>query len=546
MLNYCKSICRYQWLIPCLLVLFCFTSFYALGSMYPPAHIGDKWYKAYIVRHIAAAVIMGLWFYWMSVRTPRLFGVVLLPYFVASWLYMPQGLVYGDLTVAMFESLLATDSEEAFAYLQNFPIYVWVLWVAYLLFFLGMAVVIRRKQKLNNNIATGRKIKFERGAIYLLAIAVAFLFFIKPAYRNFVHDESYAINKWLMPQKFSARLIYVPYMTYKDLQFSKEAQNEVPQWQIEKVSPVYQNYVVVLGESVRADYLPMYGYPLNTSPFLSRVNGIRLANYVAPAPSTIVSISRVLSLTDENGQPKYAYTLINLANMAGFDTFWLSNQGKMGRDDSAVAKIGIRAKQYVFTKLGDYNETVLSDEVLLPHFQNALDVQTENPKLIVLHLLGSHPGFCDRITKEPEMYLPSRNMSCYLESLIQTDHLLQQVDDMLRHKQQSYSVVYFSDHGLSSAIDGWNSMVVGTKYKQNYAVPFIRFSSDSTKQEVIYSRKSGFDALSGLAQWMGIRETQLSRKPDFFAEGENGPVYVFNQEKLVDFDTLADDPAQKP
>ena len=44
---------------------------------------------------------------------------------------------------------------------------------------------------------------------------------------------------------------------------------QAPTWHIQSVKPKYQNYVIVIGESARKDYLNAYGFNLPNTPFLN-------------------------------------------------------------------------------------------------------------------------------------------------------------------------------------------------------------------------------------------------------------------------------------
>lgn len=78
-----------------------------------------------------------------------------------------------------------------------------------------------------------------------------------------------------------------------------------------------------------------------------------------------------------------------------------------------------------------------------------LATERTQPQLIVLHLMGSHPQACDRTQGKYETFVQSKETSCYLYTMTQTDDLLRQLYDQLRNSGNSFSMVYFSDHGLA-------------------------------------------------------------------------------------------------
>ncbi|MDT9170826.1 sulfatase-like hydrolase/transferase, partial [Escherichia coli] len=78
--------------------------------------------------------------------------------------------------------------------------------------------------------------------------------------------------------------------------------------------------------------------------------------------------------------------IINMANQAGFDTWWLSAQSAFRQNGTAVASIAMRARNRIYVR--GY------DELLLPHLAEALNSNPGGRKLIVLHLTGSHEPVC--------------------------------------------------------------------------------------------------------------------------------------------------------
>ena len=63
----------------------------------------------------------------------------------------------------------------------------------------------------------------------------------------------------------------------------------------------------------------------------------------------------------------------------------------------------------------------------LPVLDKALKENITNPKLIVIHLMGSHPAFCERLPYEVKKYFINQSMSCYLESIKYTDLVFRKI-----------------------------------------------------------------------------------------------------------------------
>ena len=75
-------------------------------------------------------------------------------------------------------------------------------------------------------------------------------------------------------------------------------------------------------------------------------------------------------------------------------------QGFIGKYDTAVSAIAVHATEKQFLKKGNFLTNNTSDYALLPLFKQALVQPYNGSKLIVLHIMGSHENFCDRIKKD--------------------------------------------------------------------------------------------------------------------------------------------------
>ncbi|BCM39077.1 sulfatase [Escherichia coli] len=135
-----------------------------------------------------------------------------------------------------------------------------------------------------------------------------------------------------------------------------------------------------------------------------------------------------------------------------------------------------------FLKKGSFASRKTDDMLLLQETERAL-ADTSSPKVIFLHMMGSHPNSCDWLHSWPNNYLEQypRKIACYLASISKLDNFLGQLDGILR------------------------------RYSSHFA---------------------------GIFQWLtGIRtENILQFNP--FVDRELGPVMVYNGEKNVPADSL--------
>lgn len=83
------------------------------------------------------------------------------------------------------------------------------------------------------------------------------------------------------------------------------------------------------------------------------MNGDFFMDYIAASGSTQKSLGLTLNRVVDN-KPQYQDNFVTLANRAGFQTWWFSNQGQIGEYDTAIASIAKRADEAHFLKNGDF------------------------------------------------------------------------------------------------------------------------------------------------------------------------------------------------
>ena len=196
-----------------------------------------------------------------------------------------------------------------------------------------------------------------------------------------------------------------------------------------------------------------YGFKLPTTPFLDKTNGYINSGYVSAAPATYHSLLNTLYFKPKDkDKTDYSYNIISLAKAAGIKTFWLSNQGSIGKYDTLASRLGIGADFHYFTKKGGFITNNADDFRLLDELKIKFKekVYENDIRLFVIHLMGSHRNFCQRITdKEKKFEFINESLSCYVNTILKTDKLIKEIVTVLKEQNEPYSLIYFSDHGLS-------------------------------------------------------------------------------------------------
>lgn len=453
---------------------------------------------------------------------------VALPLILIFGLYMPAGLLYGKPSLIVSIAVLQTNPAEAGEFLTNIP---WQV-------FAGVIGLLA-----SGFIGVFYSSKIRVSAKIILGIGVA----------SFIIGEMIsfgsAVNSKAIQTVYFFRLLR-PSVIDGYAALKEEEKLGTPSWQIASVKPRYKTYVVIIGESQRRDYASVYGYPLNTTPYLNNANGTFFSNFITAGGNTVISLPRMLSYNIP-GSEQYSKddNIITLANAAGFDTWWISNQGRGGPFDNPIAQIGIRSHHTIWLK-GNWADENVDDDNLLPKIQEVLKVKPseDKPRLIFVHLMGSHPTFCERLSGRPVAFnVGDSAMNCYLTTYRTSDAFIKRTVDLLKTEAgNSWSLLYFSDHGLSMqekpGTPLGKELMHGTAFRQNYEVPFLNISSDSRAHDVNPAYRTGFRLLEGMAEWMGISASNINLKnsPDFWSKTNDEDIHVAGKQL---YHQLANDPA---
>lgn len=239
-----------------------------------------------------------------------------------------------------------------------------------------------------------------------------------------------------------------------------EIKKNVPVFNIKKIQPGIENVILIIGESERKQNMSLYGYHQKTTPYTDQQAGNMMIfdNAVSPAGITNLSVPLMLSSIHPDEfryrYDKLSYNIINLANQAGYNSFWLSTQAS-ARGITAIASMS-KNKKWV----NGY------DEVIVPELEKA--IQKKEDKFVVLHIMGSHPNPCNRLPSNWN----SENLNCYDSSIKYTDYVFNNIFRTL--KNTNSVVIYASDHGLK--IQGDKLLHIDSK--ESTQVPFFVWYGD--------------------------------------------------------------------
>lgn len=155
-----------------------------------------------------------------------------------------------------------------------------------------------------------------------------------------------------------------------------------------------QTHVLVISESLTSFNTGICGYPRRTTPKLqARLGSLTVfCDAYSAYPSTISAMKAMLTDVPAGSPDAVPHeSLLADAKQAGYKVFWISNQ-----DDAYIASLfGSFADVSVFNNKRSGRSSFSKDEELLPYYRSALQDPAER-KLIILHLIGSHPNYSAR------------------------------------------------------------------------------------------------------------------------------------------------------
>ncbi len=224
-----------------------------------------------------------------------------------------------------------------------------------------------------------------------------------------------------------------------------------------------QLFVLVIGETARAQNFSLNGYGRETNPELARRNVINFPKATACGTSTEVSLPCMFSPFgrahyDEDKILSHESVLHVLAR-AGVKTLWRDNQSGC----KSVCE-GLPADQLDRSTVpGLCAGGQCFDEILLNGMDQVLRDANGN-MLVVMHQLGSHgPAYFKRYPPQFRKFVPACEtddlrqckpeeiVNAYDNSILYTDFVLGKVIDFLAQAQKTHdtALLYMSDHGES-------------------------------------------------------------------------------------------------
>ena len=396
----------------------------------------------------------------------------LLPRFIFLFLlFLPSGMLcflalrYNAAFTRDFAfDILMTPWQEAFAFIS---VYFLISCALFLLFFLILTAAIG-KFKIHVLDIKSKKIKCSMNILLLLVFIFGFKVYAYPQY-------TYYMAGVFFHRAYTNTLYFV-----KNYELIKK--NNEP-FVLSKPLPQNSTFFFHIGESVRADHVPMNGYKRNTTPVMFRE--FKKGN--------LFCFSRAISFWPQTSDSFVAMsTTASISEPVIKDSGFLPYLKRTGIKSSAVFSGGahkVLAIKLLTFSLEEQHFTNKRAHTALPQIEQLINSQGNN--FIMYQGEGSHEPYETYDKELFSVYMPvnftnnadETTINAYDNTIVCLDDFVKHIIDMLKDKNAVY--LYASDHGEALGEDGkWNRQAF--LYKTHDVVRNILFFiwvSDKFKME---------------------------------------------------------------
>lgn len=253
------------------------------------------------------------------------------------------------------------------------------------------------------------------------------------------------------------------------------------------------NVVMIMGESLHREYMSMYGYEINTTPYLNKLKEDENFLYKKGIGSGVVTDVAVPSffniIKKPDGVPQILSTntcLFKMAKENGFKTYFYSSHSQEQLS---------HLKNYLCMKwIDDYADgTTLTKDSKLPALDYFLTDMIENidfnkSNFIALQQRASHTPFKDAYPKEFEIYTKENSPENMLQNTIEyhnsihyTDYILSEIIEKIKQKTTKPTYFIFTSDHATNLGDKDRNGHGRLDYDSVYQVPFFIYGINGAK-----------------------------------------------------------------
>ena len=367
--------------------------------------------------------------------------------------------LFGESPIAvdMFLNLFTTNVTEADELLaQIYPSVIFVV-VVYGLGIVLSIVALRKRLKLNRWFVHDQRVL---GGVVLGIGAILLVV-------NYFVDRRFAVQNDIFPVNVCYNVGLSAQRVVQSERYPATSQQFSHQATLTRSDSVPEIYVLVIGETLRADDMGIYGYHRNTTPHLKALADTTqslavFSDALTMSNTTHKSVPMLFTATASQGDYDSLYTqrgIISAFREVGFDTWFVSNQR---RNHSFIDYLGCEAEHVCFTKDSLPLSANVYDDELLVHLKKILPSSAHERMggsiFIVLHCYGSHFDYRDRCPEQYARFGPvdypsatkthrEKLVNAYDNTIAYADHIVSSVISLLDKQEVPAVMLFTSDHG---------------------------------------------------------------------------------------------------
>lgn len=359
--------------------------------------------------------------------------------------------LFGESPIAvdMFLNVITTNPTEVDELLSNLlPIVLFVI-VLYGVVSMPISVMsIRAKNKLSKSFERRvRRVSLVAVGLSLLALSL-----------NWAYVPSFRLLDDIFPVNVTYNLVLAVQRAAKSANYKETSKNFTYKAHKSQNDTIPEVYVLVVGETSRADNWSLFGYERETNPELKTIDGIVTYNdAISMSNTTHKSVPMLITpiASEQFDSVYYRKGIITAYKEAGFQTAYYSNQR---RNHSFIDFFGEEAHDVKFIKDDVPMTANPRDGELVKLVEKKLKDFKGGKLFIVLHLYGSHFNYYDRCPAEFAKFKPCKVfasekryrkqlVNAYDNSIVYTDHVLAGIIRAVDSCSVRSAVFFTSDHG---------------------------------------------------------------------------------------------------
>ena len=351
------------------------------------------------------------------------------------------------IAVDMFLNLVTTNPGEAMELLDNLVPAVSLVIVVYVPVIALAIISLHRGDRLGHNFLSAQR-KMAAAAVGAGAVCLG---------AGYAADRDYAAGLDLYPVNVLYNLALAVERTEATADYARTSAHFSFHAKDGGKGDAPRVFVLVIGETARADNFALYGYSRNTTPMLQREKGLTaFSKALTQSNTTHKSVPMLMSaVSAENYDSIYREKgIITAFKEAGYHTTFISNQRP---NHSFIDLFGEEADRWTFIKDHAANPETVTDEQMLALVDKVL-AKGRRRELIVLHTYGSHFNYRERYSRSEAFFKPdeaseaepgnrAQLLNAYDNTIRCTDKLLAGVIARIGSKGRVAAMVYASDHG---------------------------------------------------------------------------------------------------